>query len=310
LEEAKAIFQTGSNIQLNAHGSAGVGLNLRLRVDSVERLRRFLELVYYQLEATPNGSFCIRQLDASWHGFGLTTFLTELQRWRQRYREVGLERVHHSEDLHYFDECGRGFILVSGRQQVNDSLGRDERCLYSAELEIRIPGVPLDTRAFVKLCEASGDGDSFFEPVDEIGDDWISLTNPIYLEPVCNLVSSEHDGKRYVCGLVTRNPFTNAKLVPKTKAEYSALKYLGATDHIICSLSDWHGVDDVANKYYVRSIFGINIDEVKIFNISCTWDKLTQSTRYPSKPMSLRERIKWTERLIGKYRGVKTKHKH
>jgi hypothetical protein len=254
----------------NGFGGNGVGLHLRLEISSVADLRKFLQYVHEQITLSSRGSFMISQQECNWHGFGVENMLCETERWKARYQEARLDYVHHSEDICYFDQCRSGFLLFSARQSV-----REPSHLRQCELDIILPGIPVDTRPLINISEASGDFEPSFVPLLERQSASVHFHPPIPVEPVHQIHSIEDGEEQIVCGLVVKNPFRGRKkLIPKDRLGSSEVQRLTSPAFLICELSDWHDVGDKISRYHLTRLHTMVIGENVVFNPAGTWESI------------------------------------
>ena len=264
------------DINWGVMNSNGVGINIALSEKTQFEIKHFLALVHNQLGFSSEGSFTIRQLDCYWHGYGIENFLCQIARWRERYREAKLQRIHHSEDLHYFDSCETGYCLFSARQTVNHG-GRE--WLDMCELEVHLAGIPVNTAPFLRVCEESSHTKHFFSPfISEISDT-VHLKKPICIEPVAQVITTFGPDDRSVTGLIAKNPFKDKNLIPTGNLKYSLFRSLSAPEHIICQLSDWHDPADKIDKYRLKRIEATPIGQIFVYRCVGTWDNMIDRGR-------------------------------
>jgi hypothetical protein len=254
----------------NGFGGHGVGLHLRLEISSVTELRKFLRYVHEQISLSSQGSFMISQRECNWHGFGVENMLSEIEALKVRYQEARLNYVHHSEDICYFDQCRSGFLLFSGRQSVGE-----RSHLRQCELDIILPGIPVDTQPLINISEASGDFEPSFVPLLERQSASVHFHPPIPVEPVHQIHSIEDGEDQIVCGLVVKNPFrTRKKLLPKDRLGVSVVQRLVSPSFLICELSDWHGVGDRISRYRLTRLHTMMIGDTVVLNPAGTWERI------------------------------------
>jgi hypothetical protein len=254
----------------NGFGGYGVGLHLRLEISSVAELRKLLQHVHEQINLSGEGSFAISQAECQWHGFGVENMLSLLEGWQERYRQACLDYVHHSEDIRFFDQSRSGFILFSGRQRVGERYH-----LHQCEVNIILPGIPVDSRSLVSISEVTGAFEPCFVPLLERQCQSVHFHPPIPIEPVHQIHSHVHREDQIVCGLVVKNPFRNRKkLIPKNRLGISEIQRLISPAFLICELSDWHDVSDKISRYHLTRLHTMVIGDTVIFNPAGTWESI------------------------------------
>ena len=275
------------DIRWNTLGGDGVGINISVPVQTVAELKDFFGLLHNQLKLSSEGSFSIRQLQCSWHGYGISNLLAAIGDWKKRYQSANLSYIHHSEDIHYFDACNSGHCLLSLRQRVNHPT---DYPLDSCELEIHLAGLPVNLQPFQRICEEAGFNNQFFVPFKGKKLDEIRLKSPICVQPVGQIISTYNDDEQIVCGLIIKNPFKDEKLIPAGQLEYSPFSALGTTDLLICELSDWHGVEDKMDQYRMTRIEAMHVNQAIVCRCVGTWDRMVnraQPTKMASPPAAL-----------------------
>jgi hypothetical protein len=253
----------------------GVGVHISLQTKELSEFFRFVELVHSELGLSSQGSWSIRQMERSWHGFGFNDFCREALRWRKRYRDAKLSFTHHSEDLHYFDSCRGGLVLFSARQRVLHS----PSSLHDCRIEIHQVGVPLDMAPFQRICQKADDPFAAFVPFGQPQLRTIRLSRKIWVEPV-SLILNHYGPKPLVCGLVVKNPFVG-KSIPREIRDDELLSELCSREMITFNLLDWHDLEDTANGYFMDRIEAMQIQDISIFRCVGTWDKLKCRPRPP-----------------------------
>lgn len=175
---------------------------------------------------------------------------------------------HHSEELVYVDKIRQGLFSLALRQRVGDL-----EFLHSAEITIRLPGVPVNAKPYMELCEAAG------VPLATFGQEkWLSfwrvpVVEPVPLDVVGHILAYDGAG---VSGLVAKNPFYGKTEICESWAEESdsPLRQIAGVEHLVCELSDKHAVDDRANSYLLTRIEAGKIGRVAVLRPVATWDKL------------------------------------
>ena len=126
--------------------------------DSCEEISDLARILYeysQSFELTPKAAFTLTQNEWSWHGFGATAFLKCLREQQNRYKNVGLEKFHHSETALFVDEVRMGghrdcvFWLSAQPSTHGDRLDHVFCGFLFSEL-------PFDTRGFQRFFESVG----------------------------------------------------------------------------------------------------------------------------------------------------------
>lgn len=130
-------------------GGSGVAMRLPLKLNNLSDLRSFFSLLFEYFQPFDRAWFSIHQLTDSWFGFGHEALLSQAAAWKERYERADLQSPHHSEDLSLFADFLDGWIMVSSRQRVSWDRGSH---LHHSEVVIQLPGVPIELRAFQRLC--------------------------------------------------------------------------------------------------------------------------------------------------------------
>jgi hypothetical protein len=135
-----------------------VSMELRLAIHHTAELADVLEMIQDTVGLSDEGTFSIQQLSHAWYGFGAQNFLDAIGNWEQRYSKAKLKSPHHSEDLVFLDLSGRALIALTSRQRVGDST-----FLHASELEIQLPGIPIDLSKFQELARKMDNPDALFQ---------------------------------------------------------------------------------------------------------------------------------------------------
>ena len=124
-------------------GGDGVRLCLSMSLSTLDQLKDLLGYLHDTSGLSSNGAFSIHQDGACWHGVGVENLLKALQDPWARYRAAPMERVHHSEDITYFDQFRNGWLLLYTRQRVPEG-PQAPAYLHETDVCIQLPGVPVD----------------------------------------------------------------------------------------------------------------------------------------------------------------------
>lgn len=254
-----------------AFSGNGVGVEIRIPAQSLSDLKNLFGVIHKQLGLTSEGTFSIRQLQCSWHGYGIENFLRQAGKMKERYKKANLTYIHHSEDLHYFDRCNSGFISLTSRQGTGAHNG-----LHMSRLQLRLPGIPADMKPFLRVFEEAGDPTPYFVPLKEWDSDKVRLPKTIRVEtPVAQIISRHRpDDDPSVCGIVVKNPFRNKSLIPASEIKFSPIGHLWSPEYIVCNLRDWHPIDSIVDFYYLQDIECMSVDQNSVFCCSGTWNDI------------------------------------
>lgn len=259
------------DVRWGAFSGNGVGVEIRIPAQSLSDLKNLFGVIHKQLGLTSEGTFSIRQLQCSWHGYGIENFFRQAGKMKERYARANLTYIHHSEDLHYLDRCSFGFISLTSRQGTGPHNG-----LHMSRLQLRLPGIPADMKPFLRVFEEAGDSTPYFVPLKEWDSDKVRLPNKIRVEaPVAQIISERRpDDDPSVCGIVVKNPFRNKRLIPVSEIKYSPINHLWSPEYIVCNLRDWHPTDSIVDFYYLQDIECMYVDQNSVFCCSGTWNAI------------------------------------
>lgn len=279
------------NIPDPGWGNTGGGalLPMSLTLSTIEDLRDILGCLHDKFGLSANGMFSIHQSDASWHGVGVENFLQAVQEWRKRYKEASLKRVHHSEDIMYFDQFRDGWVMLSTRQRVaagGVNGGRDS-WLHGSELAMQLPGIPVDCAPFLELCRYTGNDWGQFEYVGQRLTHKTRLKKHIRLQVVGTVIETFEERpprlpvERIVTGIIARNPFYRKKSLPKELQadEGLPLHDLLAIELLLCDLRDHHDDGDAIDWYVLEGFETTWAHPVQIIRPFGTWNGITKRAK-------------------------------
>jgi hypothetical protein len=246
-----------------------VSMELRLAIHHTAELADVLEAIQETVGLSDQGTFSIQQLSRAWYGFGAQNFLDAIGNWERRYSDLRLKSPHHSEDLVFLDRSGGALIALTSRQRVGDST-----FLHASELEIQLPGIPVDLSKFQELARKTRNPDALFQT--SLGSGLHSAhfkAGQIKLVPHSKIVNS-YRGEEWVCGIVAKNPFTanRMKRLAAGLGEFF-LRHLPDPKYLLCAVSDQYLLRDEVSNLSVRSVFGTWIGHVPVLNVRCTWEE-------------------------------------
>jgi hypothetical protein len=252
-----------------------VSMKLRLAIHDTSELADVLEAIQETVGLSEQGTFSIQQLSHAWHGFGAQNFLDAIGNWEQRYSIARLKSPHHSEDLVFLDHSGAALIALTSRQRVGDST-----FLHASELEIQLPGIPVDLARIRELARKTGNPDAFFQTSSGSGLHSAHFkAGQVKLVPHSKIFSADH-GEEWVSGIVAKNPFTASRMkrLDGSLGEFFS-QHLPEPRYLLCAINDWHLVRDEVSNLSVRSVWGTWIGHVLILNFRCTWEeRVSRST--------------------------------
>jgi Restriction endonuclease len=246
-----------------------VSMELRLAIHNIAELADVLEAIQETLGLSEQGTFSIQQLSHAWYGFGAQNFLDAIGNWERRYADARLKSPHHSEDLVFLDHSGGALIALTSRQRVGDST-----FLHASELEIQLPGIPVDLSKFQELARKAGNSNALFQT--SLGSGLHSAhfkAGQIKLVPHSKIVSADH-GEEWVSGIVAKNPFTanRMKRLAGSLGEFFT-QHLPDPKYLLCAIDDWYLLRDEVSNLSVRSVWGTRIGHVPVLNVRCTWEE-------------------------------------
>jgi hypothetical protein len=261
-------------------------LRLDLGVRHLPELHQVLGTLHNYLDLSGTGTFAIHQTRACWHGVGAESFLSDAAAWQSRYKETKLEYFHHSEDLHYIDEFRHGQLILTARQRVGESV-----FLHSAEVELRLPGIPVDRESLLELCRKTGNRDAVLTLQEKSFDHLRLRSDRLVLEPVGLIHSSRFTGDTAVSGIIAKNPFFRKPGALKKAGlkQESSIQHLSGTEILCCALNDWHDLGDIADEYYLTAIQSKWLGPALVVRPSCTWRAITKRSKKWSAPAAARK---------------------
>jgi hypothetical protein len=284
-------------------GSEGVRLVLSLDLSTLDELRDLFGYLHDAFGLSSDGVFTIHQSDACWHGFGVNSLLTDLVDPWSRYRAAGLDRVHHSEGISYFDQFRNGWVAVTTQLRVPDG-SQSHSFFHQTDLCIQLPGIPVDLSPYLALCRYTGNEWAEFRPVHGRRSDSNHLKKPIKLDVVGTLVRTDEDRDRdrWIVGLIATNPFYGRKRLPRE------LEFEGSQPHdllemklILCDLKDYIAESSEVDYFFLQGVEAADAQFVQVIRPFATWNKVVRRDGKPVpevddsslaiKPVRRRKRI-------------------
>ena len=176
LSQLRSSLLKKSPLSLRVTGE-GARLPIRLALNNIKDLRNIVGYLHHKFGLTSNGMFSIQQSGSCWHGVGAENLLQAVEQWRERYAQSPSKTFHHSEEFIYFDQFRDGWIELSSQQRIDSKLRGS--FLHHSELVIQLPGVPVDTSPFLKLCRYTSNEWANFEYIGERWTSRIRLKKPV-----------------------------------------------------------------------------------------------------------------------------------
>ena len=270
-------------------GGDGSLLSIDLTLSTIDDLRDILGCLHEKFGLSANGAFSIHQSDACWHGIGAENLLQAVKEWRKRYKDAALKRVHHSEDIMYFDQLRDGRVVLSTRQRVFSERKHDgrESWLHDSELSIQLPGIPIDTTRFLELCRYTGNEWGQFEYLSQRMTHKKRLNKKIKLRVVGTVVQTFEEGRFHpsaehiVKGVIAHNPFYRKKSLPKELQGHEEIQLHDLLDIelLLCDLRDHHEDGDVIDWYVLEGFETTWVQAAQIIRPFGTWHEIIENVR-------------------------------
>lgn len=262
-------------------GGDGVRLCLSMSLSTLDQLKDLLGYLHDTSGLSANGAFTIHQDGTCWHGVGVENLLEALRDPWARYRGASMERVHHSEDITYFDQFRNGWLLLYTRQRVPER-SKSPAYLHETDICIQLPGVPVDAAPYLELCRYTGNEWESFGTILENRRQTKRLQNPIKLEVVGTLARTDEDREvnRWIVGLVARNPFYRKKKLPRElELEGSPLHDLLQMELLLVELRHHHHEGDQVNHYVLQGFETTDAQYAQIIRPFGTWNEIVKRIR-------------------------------
>lgn len=255
----------------NSSGGQCVGFRVFLDTATEAELRHVLALANRHFGLTAKGAYSIYQTPYAWHGFGAESFLSQLSSWRSRYAKVHLPSHHHSEELSYFDQLDIGMFCLNARQQVVS----DNPFIHNAEIELRLPGIPVAPEPFQSFCKELGLESGYFELLADAEIQTIRVYERIPLETSQLIVSVLGDDKN-ISGAVVKNPFYGKPFPFKDESKHlHVARVFGQCEFIFCAMRDWLPVYCRPGTLVLKSVDAAWAGHSVIMHPVCTWEEST-----------------------------------
>ncbi|MBP2341904.1 hypothetical protein JOF58_000764 [Streptomyces cinnamonensis] len=230
---------------------------------------------------TSEPSWSIRQATTAWHGTGAREFVNALTGRKKRYG--GLEDIHHTEQVTYFDTCpGGGFYTLTADVSSDPS-----RVVLRCNISFQLVGIPVDMAPLRHLFEryhamASG----FLRPLTGRAVTREHLKDHEPLEAVGYLVSSDDVPSiswaerpessseearipdKWVTGIVARNTYYKAERGATSEGWPMAVE---SSELIICALRNHHPLEKRPEGYSLISWELAKTSDAKVFRPVADW---------------------------------------
>jgi Restriction endonuclease len=255
----------------------GVRLTLTLDLSTLDELKDLFGYLHDAFGLSSNGAFTIHQEGACWHGVGVQNLLNALPDPWTRYRAASMEKVHHSEDISYFDQFRSGWLALTTQQRVPD--GSHSAHLHQTDVCIQLPGMPVDASPYLELCRYTGNEWADFRSVQERHTQTRRLKKPLRLEVLGTLVRTDDDREkdRWIVGLIARNPFFRKKKLPRElEMETASLHDLLRMELILFDLRDHIEEGDEVDYFMLQGVESTDAQYVQIIRPFGTWNKLVK----------------------------------
>jgi hypothetical protein len=285
------------------HGKSFNDLRARLalqlpEVDSVSALGWALDKVNRRLHLSGHGAFSVLNPGnphRSWHGIGLERFLATLHAPDFRYQKGNQLHQHHTEVLAYFDSFEDGFVTLEADRRLPG------RAVHSVGLDIHMPGIPVDTGPFVRLCQELGARRAVFELTG--GEHWslepaadeVYLRKKLPLEVVGHIERRiepvfDKDLRTVISAIVARNPFSGRRdeVEKLVKTDSPIADMLFRPEFLICHLRDQLEPGDEVDGYHLVSVEAVAMERANVLRPTCTWGTLTYCPhrQYRKRPLA------------------------
>jgi hypothetical protein len=264
-------------------GGEGVRLNLSLDLSTLDELRDLFGYLHDAFGLSSDGVFTIHQSDACWHGVGVKGLLADLIDPWARYRAAGMDRVHHSEGISYFDQFRNGWLAVTTQLRMPDG-PKSHSFFHQTDLYIQLPGIPVDLSPYLELCRYTGNEWAEFQVVHGRSTRSKRLKKPIRLDVVGTLVRTDEDRDlgRWIVGLIARNPFYRRKRLPRElELESSPLHDLLEIELILCDLKDHIAETSEVDYFFLQGFETADAQFVQIIRPFGMWNKLVRRNGQP-----------------------------
>ncbi|MGR4862110.1 restriction endonuclease [Kriegella sp. LARHCF250] len=251
-----------------AGGGVGVFADIELDVEDEAGLITLLHELADLGWITPQGRWSIQQATTNWHGSGAGVLAREIRGWRRRYR--GIESLHHTEEVTYFDVCDGGFYTLTC-----DVSASKHRRVRHAFLSFQLVGIPIDTSPLRHLCEAFEVRHSvFFRPRETKS---VEVTHAAELGdrsviPVALILQQdESDAEVWVRGIIVAQPGFVAPTEDGARGDTWLGGHAGDSQYLICDLRSWHPLGHLIDSYELRYSETAWTSEAQLVHVVADW---------------------------------------
>ena len=253
----------------NSSGGDCVSFRVFLDVASIPELRHALGVANRHFGLSEKGSYSIHQSPYAWHGFGVEPFLEALGSWRNRYAKAHMQSYHHSEELSYFDQLDIGMFCFNARQRVSN-----DPFIHSAEIQIRLPGVPVTPGPFQSFCKDLNLWCGHFESLPDSETETVYIYERLPLTMSHLVISVGDRGDRNISGAVVKNPYYK-KRAPSNGKQHSAMDFLVQSELIFCAMQDWLPFGFRPGTLVLKRLEATWAGHSPILHPVCTWEDST-----------------------------------
>lgn len=286
-------------------------LRVNLRETTIDGIKQVFTAATNYLSLRGGGRFGIRQRQSGWYGLGSDNFIKELGRHAERYKGYKGE-IHHSEELVFCEALNQGLFLLNARQRLSG-----HREIHSAEVTIRLRGMPIDAEPYIKFSQTVGQNNVLFTPVESLERSAVALLRWIRINPSdvitkIQQVRVNELGTVGISGLVIKNPFfqKETKIAKLSNAEVMA--QFAESEYLICTLDDWLEVGDEVDQYVLTDLEAVATGGTVLLRPRCTWRKLTKRVDPNEKKNQFKEiefEFERRERLLERIKRASNRRK-
>lgn len=263
-------------------GGSGVSLDLPIRALHEDGIAELLYALASMGWTTTQPRWNIQQATTNWHGIGAREFLDTLRGWEQRFDD--LDRVHHTEQITYFDVCqGGGFYTLSA-----DIASDESRIARRCNVSFQLVGVPVDPHPLRHLFEQfDATAAGYFRPLATravihrraprdvpleavgylVADDPFP-TDPTQPEPEPDEDPSDAVPEEWVTGIIARNPFRDGAGLPAPE-DWPAQAH--TSELLVCDLRSHHPLDKFPDAYHLDSWQHARTTDAQVFRPVADW---------------------------------------
>lgn len=295
---ARGAFVFAKSIPETRYNGPDAALRLQVGEGSISRLANLLHSLNTCFGLSEEAVFTIHQTGRMWTGFGVRDLLRTLPHWRRRYSSSGLTDPHYFEEVILFSPCGPGWAVVTAQHITHSGT------YHYGQVELRLPGVPVDSTPYRAFCDAIGASPAFFTAIAE--SDYRRTFFYLGKGPrlkAARLVVDRHDGDDWVTGLIVENPFQTRTLRVRGGHDlHDVLSELRAPAHLYAKLTHHHLADDVVDYYEVTDVEAVALAARPVILVRANWNRLRKST-WPTRHPPAKDQD-WTKDMMRAARAV------